>query len=180
MKNVQFTPLGGFRLRGAMSWWFSHPWSHVSQITDQKEKTEGAKGKLSSSHGKYRIGWGWSGRRRRRSPLPPGTTAVVQRGKEGGRWRSELAHGFRPHPSPSLPPHRSALSPDFELWDSAAKSGASTSNSSSPVPTSFPDLAPPIGGASHTHPRRGGPWWQEARGRTSAAASVYGERRPAG
>jgi hypothetical protein len=59
----------------------------------------------------------------------------------------------------------------------AAKSGESTSNSSTPALASFPGLAPPVGGASRTHPRRGGPWWREARGRTSAAALVYGGRR---
>jgi hypothetical protein len=34
-----------------MSWWFSHTWHHINQIADQKDKTEGTKGKSPSSHG---------------------------------------------------------------------------------------------------------------------------------
>jgi hypothetical protein len=82
-----------------MSWWFSHPWSHVSQITDQKEKTEGAKGKLSSSHGKYRIGWGWSFRLGLRAPR----RSCRGEKREGGGGPSS------PTASAHTPPHLSLL-----------------------------------------------------------------------
>jgi hypothetical protein len=108
METVQFTPLsgfrGGFHLRGAMSWWFSHTWHHINQIADQKEKTEGAKGKLPSSHGEIEERMG--------AVRPLGTMTARQRGKEGGRWRSQLAHGFRPMRSTTAAntrPHLSLL-----------------------------------------------------------------------
>jgi hypothetical protein len=169
MKTVQFTPLGGvrggFHLCGAMSWRFSHTWHHINQITDQKEKTEGAKGKLPSSHREIKEQMGAV------RPLAAalGTTTTRQRGKEGGRWRSQLAHAFRPcavprRPTP-LPISPSSLLrslPRLGALGFATKFGASTSNSSSPVSSSFPGLVPPLGGASRTHPRCGGLWWREA------------------
>jgi hypothetical protein len=75
---------------------------HINQIADQKEKTEGAKGKLPSSHGEIEERMG--------AVRPLGTTTVRQ--KEGGRWRSQLAHGFHPMRSTTAantPPHLSLL-----------------------------------------------------------------------
>jgi hypothetical protein len=124
MKTVQFTPFsgfrGGFHLCGAMSWWFSHTSHHINQIGDQKEKTEAAKGKLPSSHGEIEERMGAV------QPLAAALAAASGHhdGQAEGERGREVEVPARPrlpphaqyhggqHPSPSLPPHCSALSPD--------------------------------------------------------------------
>jgi hypothetical protein len=124
MKTVQFTPLrgfrGGFHLRGAMSWRFLHTWHHINQIANQKEKTEGAKGKLTSSHRgiEEQMGAVWP------SAAAHAAATGHHDGQAEGKRGREVEVPARPrlpphvqyhggqHPSPSLPPHCSALSLD--------------------------------------------------------------------
>jgi hypothetical protein len=119
------------------SGWFSPMWRHVMVVfayVAPHQPNSGSKGKDRGDQRKIAIfsrgNRGVDGDGPAVDGGAPGTTTARQRRKEGGRWRSQLAHGFRPmrsttaantHPhvspliAPLCPPTRSSRI-RVEIW----------------------------------------------------------------